>query len=119
MLNYVNKVRPIILSNTNQSSHLNALFVNDDPSKDLSNSRMFNLVQDINETRSAQSIAKYAIMNLIQADIPSHTIMGLTGYAEVVYGHCLEMLREDLLDIKTQSRLLDSRIRAQAIFDRL
>lgn len=82
-------------------------------------SKMFNILKEIVGHNKGMAIAKYAIMQMIRAGVPSHVIKEFTGYANDVYTHCLELVDEQdgIIMMHEKAKLLDAVFRKSEFYD--
>lgn len=73
---------------------------------------IFSRTVDITKTTS---LAKYAIISMIDAGLDKETILDFTGYGEQIYNSCNEISNVGISDKKIQ--LLDNKIKCLDIFD--
>lgn len=87
----------------------------------LDNNKMFYILKDVTGNVKATSIAKYAMIQMIKLGVPSHVIKEFTGYKDDVYQHCQEKFDEEdgILMSKEKSKLLDSALRKNILYDKM
>ncbi len=83
------------------------------------NSEIGWIMQDIFAHQQVSAVAKRAIVNLLQTNLPVDFISDLTGYSMVICQECLETLREegDFKGPKEKNRIIDAAIRSMDAFD--
>lgn len=89
--------------------------------KKLDNSKMFFILKDVLGSNQATAVAKYSIIQMIKQGIPAHIIRDFTGYQKDVYNHCQEIVDEEngILMISEKSKLLDSALRKNVLYDEM
>jgi hypothetical protein len=82
---------------------------------------MFEVLQSSLGNRSAESVAKYTIMELIKKGANINLIQDLTSFGFDTCLHCQELVNEEKNkeDLKSKNRYIDSKIRSLEIFDLL
>lgn len=113
------KIRNAILKEKNTTDRLFIDVVN--PLKKLDNTKMFFILKDVMGTNQATAIAKFSIIQMIKQEIPAHIIKEFTGYADDVYNHCQALVDEEkgILMISEKSKLIDSALRQNNLFDEM
>jgi len=109
------KIRQTILSDNNTCFKL--FFNRNNPQKLPGNSKMFEVLNLVVGHKKSLAISKYAIIEMIKANIPSYVIMEFTGYKADVYDHCLEIANQEIAEFK--DRDLDAKMRCLDLFDML
>ena len=82
-------------------------------------SKMFNVLKEFLGHNKGATIAKYGIIQMIRSGVPADLIKKFTGYSDVVYNHCLEIVDEEsgIVLMNEKSKLLDTTFRKQELFD--
>lgn len=90
-----------------------------DLERELDNTKMFAILNNVMGNNQARSVAKYAIIQMIRNGIPAHVIMDFSGYKGDVFQHCQEKVDEEkgILMIREKCKVLDSGIRKSDLFD--
>lgn len=96
------------------------LFFDDfDVKKELDNTKMFIMLKKITGNMQAGGVAKYAIIQLLREGIPAYIISDFTNYKEDVLDYCQEKIdvERGLSSLREKSRVLDSALRKNSLFD--
>ncbi|PAK51094.1 hypothetical protein CHH75_15295 [Paenibacillus sp. 7541] len=98
-----------------------ALFITNQGKELTSNASMFEVLSAILQSREAESVAKFVIMQQIKTGIPLGQIKKLTGFSYITCLHCAELVEQEneRTDKNSINRLLDSRLRSLPLYDKL
>ncbi|URZ17196.1 hypothetical protein [Clostridium felsineum] len=79
----------------------------------------FTILKDLLNSNSAESVAKYTIIQFINKGININLVKELTGFGDDTFMHCQEIVNEEKNkeDIVAKNRYIDSKIRSIEIFD--
>lgn len=61
----------------------------------LDNTKMFFILKELIGTNQSTALAKYAIIQLIRQGAPANLIKDFTGYKDIIYNHCQEIVDEE------------------------
>lgn len=107
------EIRRTLLPNDHTCSKL--FFNRNNPQKVPGNGKMFEVLDLVVGNKKSVAVSKYAMIEMIKANIPSYVIMEFTGYKSDVYDHCLEIASQEIAEFK--DRDLDSKLRSLDLFD--
>lgn len=93
-------------------------FANPSKSK-MDNTKMFFILKEVIGTNQATALAKYAIIQMIRANIPTNLIMEFTGYKKDIYNHCQEIVDEEkgIILKSEKNKVLDLALRQSRLCD--
>lgn len=79
----------------------------------------FAILKDLLNSNSAESVAKYTIIQFINKGININLVKELTGFGDDTFMHCQEIVNEEKNkeDIVAKNRYIDSKIRSLEVFD--
>lgn len=107
-----------MVSGADENQNLFIDFAN--PEKDkLDNTKMFFILKELIGTNQATALAKYAIIQLIRQGTPSNLIKDFTGYKDLIYNHCQEIVDEEkgIVSNSEKCKKLDVNIRMSYVND--
>ncbi len=115
MLRYI-KIREKLIEGTKSDKLFVDIVKN---RRNLAYSKMFKVLNKFMGYDKGGAIAKYGIVQMIQSGVPSGLIKKFTGYKDVVFNHCVEIVDEQsgIVLMNEKSKLLDTTFRKQELFD--
>lgn len=83
--------------------------------------KMFFILKELIGTYKSTALAKYAIIQLIRQGTPANLIKDFTGYKDIIYNHCQEIVDEDkgIVSNSEKCRKLDVSVRMSPVGDML
>jgi hypothetical protein len=74
---------------------------------------MFFILKELIGTNQSTALAKYAIIQLIRQGAPANLIKDFTGYKDIIYNHCQEIVDEEngIVSHEEKCRKLDVSLR--------
>ena len=115
MLRYIN-IREKLLNGTKNDRLFVDILKN---RRNLDYNKMFKVLNIFIGNNKGGAIAKYGIVQMIQSGVPSGLIKKFTGYKDVVFNHCVEIVDEQsgIVLMNEKSKLFDTTFRKQELFD--
>lgn len=85
----------------------------------MDNTKMFFVLREVIGTNQATALAKFAIIQMIRANIPANLIMEFTGYKKDIYTHCQEIVDEEkgIILKDEKNKVLDLALRQSCLCD--
>ncbi len=97
------------------------LFVDIASDQKWENGKMFYILRSVIGNTKAMSVAKYAIIQMLNNGVPANLVMDFTGYSKSVFGHCQEIIdeRNGIFQLSEKNKILDALLRQSNTFDDL